>query len=87
MIDLFNMLLSQISEIRGQLKAQQKLGDTGDDPDSRMDTDRGLDMRREKKNPGGGSGQGGSKGGKGGGGGGGGGQRGGSGGKSSFWQK
>jgi len=52
----------QISEIRGQLKAQQKITDATDDPDSRMDTDRSTD-RRDKKNPGcGASGSGGGKG-------------------------
>ena len=50
----YNYVL-QISEIRGQLKAQQKITDATDDPDSRMDTDRSTD-RRDKKNPGGGGG-------------------------------
>ena len=58
------LFVPQISEIRGQLKAQQKITDSTDDPDSRMDTDRSTD-RRDKKNPGGSaSGSGGGKGAK-----------------------
>ncbi len=59
------MLFPQVSDIRTQLKAQQKMGDPGgDDPDSRMETDRVIE-RRDKKNAGGGSGSSGGSGGKG----------------------